>query len=542
MTMKKNLFLRLLLSAITAIPLISCRNDHFSEPETYNNSSQFQITSRVIPLQESKHKTKLLPELGKAQDNLKKFSPGLHGKTIDYGNGISINTDHVIYIENGPDYHTYTFKIDRADAPEDAPLENLVLSPLTDGTYRELLITYYLSPQEKEILTNGGTVDAKGKLSVMEIGTTAFNPLSSKSQDCQWVDNSFYTTCSEGLHSHGEQSPTCVAGVKSMLITDIQLQCQDVGDGSDGTGGYFGSGGGGGSGGSGGGSGGGTGTGTGNNGGTGSNTSPCPNGGILTGPQDITTDFGDGNCSGIPTQINLPRPDKTTPCDKTKAMLDRPNVQQGINNIKANAKQTLTDPNIGEIGFKEKKDGTVVPADVSSNHQVVYSNVTDGYGGYHNHTATGIHMFSPADIVDTLFGFAAAQSVNDGIGYAYFGVIAAESCSTCADGVKYLHYVIRYAGTGTELANFVYSPEQMTQIINDYRKIASDLSDPYISGTTYSNSLGDLNEKGLEKLFFDTLTNMGLNNKVVLQRIEPNGVVYNLTKDGTGVITATPCP
>ncbi|OVE56017.1 hypothetical protein [Chryseobacterium mucoviscidosis] len=61
-------------------------------------------------------------------------------------------------------------------------------------------------------------------------------------------------------------------------------------------------------------------------------------------------------------------------------------------------------------------------------------------------------------------------------------MIAAETCSSCPDGVKYVHYLIRYAGTGAELANFVYSPAQMKKIINDYRKTASDLSDPYISG------------------------------------------------------------
>ncbi|WEK69138.1 MAG: hypothetical protein P0Y62_14960 [Candidatus Chryseobacterium colombiense] len=57
---------------------------------------------------------------------------------IDYGNGVSIDTDDVIYIENGPHYYTYTFHIKRDNAPEDAPLENLLLSPLPDGSYREL--------------------------------------------------------------------------------------------------------------------------------------------------------------------------------------------------------------------------------------------------------------------------------------------------------------------------------------------------------------------------------------------------------------------
>ncbi|WP_079243284.1 hypothetical protein [Chryseobacterium indologenes] len=230
-----------------------------------------------------------------------------------------------------------------------------------------------------------------------------------------------------------------------------------------------------------------------------------------------------------------------TPCERTKTTLNKSNIQQGISNVKAQAQQTLINPKTGEIGFKEKKDGTVVPADVNSSHQVVFNDTTNGYGGYHNHTATGKHMFSPHDIVDTLFGFAAAQSVNDGVGNAYFGMIAAEWCNTCSGGKKEIHYVIRYVGTGTELQKFVYSPSKMKQFIIDYQKTAGDLSDPYINGTTYVNSSGDLNEKGLEKLFFDTLTNIGIDNKVLLQRVEPNGTVYNLTKDNNGLITATPC-
>jgi hypothetical protein len=231
-----------------------------------------------------------------------------------------------------------------------------------------------------------------------------------------------------------------------------------------------------------------------------------------------------------------------TPCERTKTTLNKSSIQQGISNVKAQAQQTLINPKTGEIGFKEKKDGTVVPADVTLSHQVKFNDTTDGYGGYHNHTASGKHMFSPYDIVDTLFGFAAAQSVNDGVGNAYFGMIAAEWCNTCPGGKKEIHYVIRYAGTGTELGNFVYSTAKMKQFLIDYQKTAGDLSDQYINGTTYINSSGDLNEKGLEKLFFDTLTNIGIGNKVILQRIEPNGAVYNVTQDTSGLITATSCP
>lgn len=238
-----------------------------------------------------------------------------------------------------------------------------------------------------------------------------------------------------------------------------------------------------------------------------------------------------------------PQPENPkNPCEKTKSMFNKPNIKQGIDNVKANAKLTLTDPNAGEIGFKEKKDGTVVPADVNSAHQVVFNDVTDSNGGYHNHTENGIHMIAPQDMTNSLFGFASAQSINDGVGNAYLGMIAAEPCSTCPDGIKYVHYIVHYAGTATELGGFVYSPAQIKKFESKYAETATDLSEPILNGNTYINSSGKLNEKGLEKLFFDTLTSMGLDDKVVLQRVEANGTVYNVTKNSSGIITATPCP
>ncbi|MCX8533651.1 hypothetical protein, partial [Chryseobacterium luquanense] len=64
--MKKNLFLRLCLILVVALTISSCRTDHLNENENYNNSSKFQLTSKRISLNESKHKGLILPELEKA--------------------------------------------------------------------------------------------------------------------------------------------------------------------------------------------------------------------------------------------------------------------------------------------------------------------------------------------------------------------------------------------------------------------------------------------------------------------------------------------
>ncbi|WP_294284360.1 hypothetical protein, partial [uncultured Chryseobacterium sp.] len=181
--------------------LSSCRNDIFPEKEALQNTGSFQLTSQRISLAESKHKLKLTPELSKAENFLKSLKTNVSGKTFSYGNGVSIDTDDVIYIENGPDYHTYIFHIKRENAPENAPLENLVLSPLSDGSYRELLFTYDLSSAEKQDIIQGIPVDTKGKVSVTELAKGTYNTGGQLARTtCNWQEKTVWVSCSEGLH------------------------------------------------------------------------------------------------------------------------------------------------------------------------------------------------------------------------------------------------------------------------------------------------------------------------------------------------------
>lgn len=159
--MKKYVFLRLCLILTMAFSAYSCRTDHFHENETLNNTSKFQLTSKRISLNEAKHKSFLLHELEKAEKAFKNSKT--NGRVIGYGNGVSIDTDDVIYIENGPNYHTYTFHIKRENAPADAPLENLLLVPRPHGKYNEFLIAYNLTETEREKLQAGLPIDTNGK-------------------------------------------------------------------------------------------------------------------------------------------------------------------------------------------------------------------------------------------------------------------------------------------------------------------------------------------------------------------------------------------
>ncbi|UTX46976.1 hypothetical protein [Chryseobacterium sp. MA9] len=250
--MTKKLFSWLLFVTAFSLMLLSCRNDYLPDQQqdsTINNA--FRYTYKRISLEESKHKINLVPELKKINEKLKTQETYALGKAVKYSNGVSVNTDDVIYIERGTNVHSYTFHITRENTSPDAPLENLVLSSQPDGTYKELLITYNFTPQEKGILANGGSIETKGKLSVEELnpGTYSGGILNKSDISCEWIEESYYTACSEGQHFNGEPSKSqggpCKAYQPSTLVTVVVHRCKalpaSTALGDDGTGGGGGS-------------------------------------------------------------------------------------------------------------------------------------------------------------------------------------------------------------------------------------------------------------------------------------------------------------
>ncbi|MBB4804878.1 hypothetical protein HNP38_000150 [Chryseobacterium defluvii] len=297
--MKRNIISRLLIAAALLTIIGSCRNDQFPEQETYNNSSQFQLTSKRISLNESKHKARLLPELEKAEAEFKaKTKTNVFGKVVNYGNGISINTDDVIYIENGPDFYTYTFKIERENAPENAPVENLVLSPLSDGSWREMLITYHLTDQEKQTMNAGGIVDLTGKVEYTPLESGTYSSAMKQDLVCYYKTSSYYTSCSENAHHHGEASDEdggpCQADVQSVLVITVTRVCDMVGT-ETGSGTEPGV------------SHPQTGGGENTNNGINNPNNPCGGNGVPTQPQDPNSTLGtqEGCNTGVPTLPNL---------------------------------------------------------------------------------------------------------------------------------------------------------------------------------------------------------------------------------------------
>lgn len=233
----KNKFISRLLSLVTIMVLLySCRNELLTEQETYNNSSQFRPTSKTIRLEQSKHKLVLKTELQKAQNNLANTKTNALGKTVDYANGVSIDTDNVTYIESGQTSHTYTFNLVRENAPVDAPIENLVLSSLPDGTYKELLVTYNFTPQEKKDLLAGKGVKTAGRATAIELAKGTYGGVISNrsmgvAESCSYKSVDMYFSCYTGDHNSdnetkwGECNWKEKGGYAAQHITVVALVC-----------------------------------------------------------------------------------------------------------------------------------------------------------------------------------------------------------------------------------------------------------------------------------------------------------------------------
>lgn len=311
--MKKKISWLFLLTVF--LSLFSCRNDIIPEQQAYDNSSQFRLTSKRISLDQSRHKTKLISELEQAEAVLKKANTYANGKLVSYGD-FTIDTNEIVYIENGPNYHTYTFRIIKQNEQADAPVENLIFTPLTDGTYRKLLVSYHLTPQEKQLLQSGVQISTKGKATVTVLGTGTLNiPTAKTIQVCGYVAYEYYTWCSENIHHNGEGSGECSAGVKSHLITGYMYTCEYLDTGSDngadgapsGTGSS------------------GSGDNGGGSGGENQYTWQCPNPQVFTGPQQAGSDPTDQEgCYVVPTEPNMGEPE--TPCKKAKPSIDKANT------------------------------------------------------------------------------------------------------------------------------------------------------------------------------------------------------------------------
>lgn len=227
------------------------------------------------------------------------------------------------------------------------------------------------------------------------------------------------------------------------------------------------------------------------------------NGGGMSGGSETYGGSGGGS------QTQNPQ-DPKNPCEKTTGIITNTTVKAKIDELKAQS--TLG----GEKGVKLKVDGTPSETINGGAHSVNFGDKTGYAGGYHNHTPTGIPMLSPPD-VEQLLQFALAQGNYGNPSNAFIGMVAPNG----------MHYVATFNGNYND-ALVSFSQTDLTNY--------SDLM-------TMRNTLfRPSTPEGYEGLFFKILTDMGLDGKVNLQRIESDGTVKTVTKDNNGTITANPCP
>ncbi|MCX8526233.1 hypothetical protein OF897_20155 [Chryseobacterium formosus] len=354
--MKKTLFLRLCLILMVALTAYSCRTELLSEADTYENGTKFHLTSRRISLNEAKHKQQLSAGLEEAEARFKEIGKvNLNGRTVNYANGVSINTKSVIYIENGDNFHTYTFHIQRQNAPDNAPLENLLLVPETDGSYREFLVTYHLTAQEKEKIKNGEPVNTKGKTKITELAKGSFNSggaLMNAKTTCSWTDVTIVYGCSQinkstgqPVHNASNMSDwhNCTAETKPMVFTAGVWNCVPEKEDN-----YIS-----------------PGTGGGGSGGGGENTDPgtppneCTS--VATDPTQVGLIGSDGCNIGMPSQPNnSDDPDERTPCEVLKENSETPYIQTKLDSLKERVALTTTGRDHHETAITIAKRGAAL--------------------------------------------------------------------------------------------------------------------------------------------------------------------------------------
>ncbi|UFH33826.1 hypothetical protein LNP04_09040 [Chryseobacterium sp. C-71] len=486
--MKKNLLLRLCLIMIALLSFHSCRQDLLPEKETYNNSSAFQLTPKRISLNEAKHKAKLLPELEKAEKEVEKQKLNIQGKLVNVGNGIIIDTDEVVYIENGPGFHTYTFSVIRENMSVNAPVENLLLTPQPDGTYRTFHIVLSLSESDKAKIANRQYVDYKNKAEVTELASVNFSSLAQRS-NCTPEYYSYPVPCADAGYRHLPGQSCQLSGTSGAAYwgTGVFWNCQNIPGPVDhvitpvdnsGPGGGAG----------------------------GNGPDPCTTVAGNPGEVGIIDEFG---CNiGVPTETIIPNP-ADDPCRKTKAstkaandILHEPNISTEVSTLEGHAANSFT-----EYGMAIINTGTTTIAqDPYSNNDPsnpgTVSITVPPVGNYlasaHSHPNYGAPPPSVADLYSTLANSKNYPTFQTSLIFVYNGTKYALVVNDRAKAIAFLDAYPSSSNTITVDGKKVFN--RNSQVGNDFNKIY----DNYMQGRLPSYS-GSSQNDGLESAFAEIL-------------------------------------
>lgn len=226
------------------------------------------------------------------------------------------------------------------------------------------------------------------------------------------------------------------------------------------------------------------------------------------------------------------------PCEKTQSMLQSIQVVNKVDSLK-----TAANANGNEFAFKIRADGTTSNMEEGEKEHVNMSSMSGFVGFYHCHPGLGgINIFSPPDI-KTLFNGIMTGGTASTVSDIFFGVVGSEVCVSCPGGIKYFHYIVRFTGTLQEAGAVFNTNYDMKILREDYTNRENKLTS-ILPTSPYSDNDGtSLNHKGVEKLFYDTLDKMNIpKNKMILQRVNDDNTIDNITPNPDGTTTALPCP
>lgn len=288
--MKTKLFI--LFAIIASLLFSNCQ----TEDNGLDANTHSKFSMKKISFEEMKSKPKAVEALNKIRETKK--TAGAQARLVyDSANDFYVDTDEIIYIEKGGDYHSYTFAVYR---DVETPLfENLVMSLQKDGSYSATLVSYNLTEQERADLEKEKLFSLEGKLAVKILDPGTYNPeyLLGRT-NCYNVN---VATCSwHGVHIAGPRcKPDGVATIRVCYEYEEPVFYFDdsaIGDAGGG------------------------GTGDSGGGGTG-NPNPTPNPDPTPDP-DPDNEEPEDELGDAPVTIPLIKTPKTTPCDELKAITD----------------------------------------------------------------------------------------------------------------------------------------------------------------------------------------------------------------------------
>ena len=514
--------------AFLAFLLLGCRNDNFDPNDTNNNQQSLKF--RVVSRSEIPQIINVLQAKTNFTVPLKNHSSTMGKTETVFG---EINTNYIIETTNGTDEVFYTFPIIPNAGDDGSETYNLVVK--TDDTETESAKVLVYEPAAEWVLSgNNDYLTFSGKVYTYAL------------------DGNLEGTVTY-LNGNGNCDPE---------------PCTDCPTNPNGPGNPHGPGNGGGGGGT---PGGGStpGGGGGPGGGPGSGGSGGGSGGCVPGSWVLSYYIRDnwGNAIGAvytngcetsmimfksgftanraPTNTCDQNQDPnggvviTTQneiCAKTKAMVQKADVKPKLNELYEKSKIG------GEKAFMVKNDGTPGNVMNGDEHSVTFD-MTGSKGVYHNHTPDGIKMVSPRDIY-VLLGFVKSLPTGTPSNDAFVGMVGSQPCAVAGacppDGYESFNYILRFSDTPQNAGYLHDKTYDFDALREDYKKFENEVRNKPGNGSQYGNYIG---HQALEEVFFHALSVMEIDkSKMILQRIDKNGNVNNVTLGADGRPKDTPCP